>query len=140
MPIGELSRRTGCHIETIRYYERIGVIPRAERRGRYRCYEDSDVARLRFIGRARDLGFSLDEVRELLDLSKQKNRRSCRVVRDLAAGHLRAVRARIADLERLADVLEESVARCDRGTAVHCPVIESLQGGMSGEPRSVPAE
>lgn len=129
LQIGELSRRTGCHIETIRYYERIGVLPRASRRGRYRCYGPPDVARLRFICRARGLGFSLDEVRELLELSKQRNRRSCDQVRDLAARHLRVVRDRIADLERLAAVLGEAVARCDSRTASRCPVIEALQTG-----------
>ncbi len=129
LQIGELSRQTGCHIETIRYYERIGVLPEARRRGRYRCYQAQDVARLRFVGRARQLGFSLDEVRALLDLSKRRGRRSCHQVADLAAGHLRAVRERIADLEKLASVLADAVARCGEGTAAHCPVIEALEAG-----------
>ena len=73
IPIGELSRRTGCKIETVRYYERIGLLPKARREGggRFRRYDGDDVARLRFIRRARQLGFTLDEVRGLLQLDWQ---------------------------------------------------------------------
>src|ERR1700739_2452712 len=69
IPIGELSRRTGCNIETIRYYERIGLMPEPPRRGRYRSYGPEDVGRLGFVRRARELGFTLDEVRALLGLA-----------------------------------------------------------------------
>src|SRR3546814_3805836 len=67
--IGELSRRTGCNIETIRYYERVGLLPIPQRRGRYRSYAREDVARLGFVRRARELGFTLEEVRALLGLA-----------------------------------------------------------------------
>ena len=129
--IGELSRRTGCHIETVRYYERIGLIPAAERRGRYRSFRREDVLRLRFIHRARELGFSLTEVRALLALGSQRRPRSCRQVQGLATAHVRAVRTKIADLQRLADVLDAAIARCNDGESSHCPIIEALEASAS---------
>ena len=125
--IGELSRRTGCNIETIRYYERIGVIPAAQRRGRYRSYRSDDVTRLRFIHRARELGFSLSEVRALLDLGSQRRSRSCGRVKAIASEHVRNVRAKIADLERLVRVLDEAIARCEEEASLHCPILDSLE-------------
>ncbi|MGV6876076.1 MerR family transcriptional regulator [Pseudochelatococcus sp. B33] len=94
IPIGELSRRTGCNIETIRYYERIGLMPEPLRRGRYRSYGPEDVGRLAFVLRARELGFTLDEVRTLLGLAAS-GQASCAVARDLAEVHLKDVRTRI---------------------------------------------
>jgi MerR family mercuric resistance operon transcriptional regulator len=99
MRIGGLSRRTGCNVETIRYYERIGLLPAPPRRGRYRCYGPEDVGRLGFLRRARELGFTLDEVRALLDLAAG-GQSSCAAAREIAAAHLREVRARISDLRR----------------------------------------
>jgi MerR family mercuric resistance operon transcriptional regulator len=124
IPIGELSRRTGCNIETIRYYERIGVMPAPPRRGRYRSYGADDVGRLGFVRRARELGFTLDDVRALLGLAAG-GQASCAEVRDLAATHLRDVRARIADLKRMERVLAESVRACDAGDP-GCPLIDTL--------------
>lgn len=135
--IGELSRRTGCNIETIRYYERIGVIPKPERRGRYRSYRAEDVSRLRFARRARELGFALDEVRALLDLASG-GQASCLKARDLAASHLNDVRTRIADLRRMEVVLARTVRACDRGTAPGCPLIDTLSVEQSGPERSLP--
>ena len=87
--IGELSRRTGCNIETIRYYERIALLPAPVRSaGRYRVYDTADVRRLAFIRRARELGFTLDEIRTLLALSENDEQGACAEVRELAAGHL----------------------------------------------------
>ena len=125
MPIGELSRRTGCNIETIRYYERIGLLPAPPRRGRYRSYGDEDAARLGFVRRARELGFTLDEVRALLGLAAG-GQASCAEVRALAAGHLKDVRGRIADLRSMERVLAESVRACDAGDDPGCPLIEAL--------------
>lgn len=121
MPIGELSRRTGCNIETIRYYERIGLIPAPPRRGRYRSYGVDDAGRLGFVRRARELGFTLDQVRALLSLAAD-GQASCSEVRILAASHLRDVRARIADLRRM-EVLADSVRACDAGQDPDCPLI-----------------
>ncbi len=125
--IGELSRRTGCPIETIRYYERIGVIPKPQRRSRYRSYRPDDVSRLRFIRRARELGFSLAEVRALLDLGSQHRSSSCSRVKAVASEHVRSVRAKIADLERLVNVLEDAIARCKDGQSPHCPILDALE-------------
>src|SRR5712692_6298589 len=100
-PIGVLSQRAGVNIETIRYYERSGLLPKPVRSaGGYRLYQSGDADRLRFIRRARDLGFSLDEVRRLLDLADQRSR-SCRRVHDIAAEHLAEIRAKIIDLRRM---------------------------------------
>lgn len=123
--IGELSRRTRCNIETIRYYERIGLMPAPPRRGRYRSYGAEDVGRLGFVRRARELGFTLDEVRALLGLAGG-GQASCGEVRTLAASHLTDVRARIADLKRMERVLADSVRACDAGQDPGCPLIQSL--------------
>jgi MerR family mercuric resistance operon transcriptional regulator len=125
MPIGEFSRRTGCAIETIRFYEKIGILPKPRRRGRYRLYEDADVGRLVFVRRARELGFTLDEVRALLRLAGA-GVDACGEVRDLANAHLQDVRARIADLRAMENVLADSVRRCDAGAEAACPLIETL--------------
>jgi MerR family mercuric resistance operon transcriptional regulator len=126
IPIGELSQRTGCNIETIRYYERIGLMPAPPRKGRYRSYGGDHVARLGFVRRARELGFTLDEVRALLGLAAGGHA-SCAEVRNLAASHLKDVRVRIADLKRMERVLADSVRACDAGQDPGCPLIESLR-------------
>jgi MerR family transcriptional regulator, mercuric resistance operon regulatory protein len=125
--IGELSRRTGCNIETIRYYERISLLPAPARSaGHYRVYETADVRRLAFIRRARELGFTLDEVRTLLPLSANDAQGACAEVRELAARHLAEVRAKIADLRAMERVLADAVRRCAAGELPGCPVIEAL--------------
>ncbi len=128
--IGELSRRTGCNIETIRYYERIGLLPIPPRRGRYRNYGAEDVARLGFVRRARELGFTLDEVRALLGLAAG-GQASCADVRELAASHPEDVRTRIADLRRMERVLAASVRACDAGQDPGCPLLQALHAEIS---------
>jgi MerR family transcriptional regulator, mercuric resistance operon regulatory protein len=125
IPIGEFSRRTGCNIETIRYYERIGLLPVPERRGRYRAYDRDDVRRLAFVRRARELGFSIETVRALLTLAAGGSA-SCAQAQAFVEAHLRDVRAKIADLERMADVLTDSVAACEAGSHAGCPLLETL--------------
>jgi len=125
--IGELSRRTGCSIETIRYYERIGMLPRPLRNAsRYRLYGGGDVERLTFVRRARGLGFALEEVRALLALSVGQGKDTCVEVRQLAVGHLTDVRAKIADLRGMERMLSDAVRRCDAGEPAGCPLIEAL--------------
>ena len=125
--IGELSRRTGCNIETIRYYERIGMLPPPPRSAsRYRLYDPGDVRRLTFVRRARELGFSLDEVRALLALSADTERETCVEVRELAVGHLADVRAKIDDLRAMERALANAVRRCDAGEPAGCPLIDAL--------------
>jgi MerR family mercuric resistance operon transcriptional regulator len=124
--ISALSGRSGVNIETIRYYERIGLLPKPPRSaGGYRLYRAIDADRLSFIRRGRDLGFSLDEIRRLLDLSDQKSR-SCSRVHGIAAGHLAEVRAKLADLRRLERVLAALVKGCAQGTMPACPLLETL--------------
>ena len=125
--IGELSRRTGCNIETIRYYERISLLPAPARSaGHYRVYDTADVRRLGFIRRARELGFTLDEVRALLALSANDRQDTCAQVRELAAGHLVEVRAKLADLRAMERVLADAVRRCTAGELPGCPIIDAL--------------
>lgn len=123
--IGELSRQTGCNIETIRYYERIGVLPKPIRRGRYRSYEIADVKRLSFVRRARELGFPIDGVRALLALA-EGGRASCSDARSLAEAHLNDVQTKIADLRRMEQVLGLTVEACDAGDNSGCPLLDAL--------------
>ncbi len=97
MKIGEVAKRTGCNIETIPFYERIGVISSPARKGAYRDYGSEDVERLRFVRRARDLGFSLEEVQALLDLAPRPDE-NCDRVQAISAQHLSNVRAKLDDL------------------------------------------
>jgi MerR family mercuric resistance operon transcriptional regulator len=137
--IGAASRRSGCTIETIRYYERIGLVPKPPRTAsRYRVYAPADVQRFTFIRRARELGFTLDETRDLLRLAADVAD-PCAKVRDVAAGHLSDVRARIADLRKMERLLADAVRQCERGKRAGCPMIDALSSGPSaastGSPR-----
>jgi MerR family mercuric resistance operon transcriptional regulator len=123
--IGELSRRTGYSIDTIRYYERIRLLPSPERRGSYRAYDDASVSSLHFIRRARTLGFSLDEVRALLRLAANGTD-VCAEARALAVTQLEDVRRRIADLRSVEQALSAVVSHCESGPQSACPFIEAL--------------
>ena len=125
MKIGVVSELTGCNIETIRYYERIGLIAAPPRRGSYRDYGPSDVDRLRFVRRGRELGFSLDEIGTLLNLAPQDGA-TCETVQTLAEQHLRNVRAKLADLMTIETALAKLVAQCGARPVDCCPVVESL--------------
>jgi MerR family transcriptional regulator, mercuric resistance operon regulatory protein len=125
--IGELSRRTGVHIETIRYFEKVGMLtapPRTE--GGHRVYDDSHVRSLGFIRRARELGFSPDEVSAILNLGGP-GRASCIEVRDIASRHLEQVRAKMADLARLEKLLASTIEQCSGGSAPECAFIDLLE-------------
>ena len=137
--IGELSRRTHCNIETIRYYERIGLLPVPARRGRYRRYGTEDVGQLAFVRRARELGFTLGEVRTLLALATGGGG-ACAEVRQIAAMHLAEVRAKVADLRAMEQVLADAVQRCDVGEMPGCPLIGVLASGPArAQPSDEPA-
>ncbi|AGK59733.1 heavy metal resistance transcriptional regulator HmrR [Hyphomicrobium denitrificans 1NES1] len=124
--IGELGKLTETKIETIRYYERIGLLPPPARTSsNYRVYSDDQVGRLSFVRRARDLGFTIDEVRELLSLSDQKNR-SCGAVDAIARQHLSDVDRKIADLTALRRELDSIIGQCSCGTIAECRIIEAL--------------
>lgn len=125
LTIGKVARAAGVHIETIRYYQRMGLVAEPRRPpGGVRRYSDETVARLRFIKRAQELGFTLAEIRRLLALGDPQ---SCGKARALAAEKLALVRSRVADLERMRGVLEALIGRCDAGRGkVACPIIETL--------------
>lgn len=122
----ELARRTGCNLETIRYYEKIKMIPDPPRTASgYRVYDDSHVSRLRFILRARELGFSIDEIRGLLELV-DRGTQTCAEVKERTERHLIDVRAKIADLKRIEKVLAETAEQCSGEDVPECPVLEAL--------------
>ncbi len=126
LSIGDLARRTGTKVETIRYYERIGLLQAPARtEGNYRCFDDKSLGRLSFVRRARDLGFSLDQVRELLALADERDR-PCDAVDLIAGQHLAEVERKIRDLAALRDELADLVGRCERGTVAECRIIEAL--------------
>ena len=129
--VGEFSRRTGCNIETIRYDERIGLLPkpRREKGGRFRRYDRDDVARLRFIRGARQLGFTLDEVRALLRVALGDGEDVRTEARGIAAAHVAGIRAKIADLQAMEHVLTDAICECDGGQRPRCPLIEVLSEG-----------
>jgi Cu(I)-responsive transcriptional regulator len=126
MKIGELSRATGTNIETIRYYERIGLLPEPDRTAaNYRSYGNPHRARLTFVRHSRDLGFTIEEIRSLLDLSDDPER-DCSEADRIASRHLAQVEEKIAQLTLLRDELTRIVGRCRGGVAADCRVIEAL--------------
>ena len=128
LTIGRLATAAGVNLETVRYYERIGLMAPPDRTpGGHRSYQPEHRARLAFIRRARELGFSLADIRTLLALA-QPGRQSCAEVKTIASEHLQDVRSKIADLRRLAAVLDEAVRRCGDGDVPDCPVIQVLGG------------
>jgi MerR family mercuric resistance operon transcriptional regulator len=138
LSIGELARASGVGVETIRFWERGGLLPAPPRSpsGR-RLYGPEAVERLRFVRHARALGFPLEEVRTLLAMAAGEAG-GCEEVRALAERHLRAVRARIARLERMEAALETTLARCARGE-LSCPLLAAL-GAPEGPLDELPAE
>lgn len=126
MKIGELAKATGSSSETIRYYERIGLLPRPARTGaNYRDYGAKDAERLSFIRHARGLGFELVDVRSLIDLA-EKPERDCAEADAIATRHLLEVERKIAQLERLRDELARMVSRCRGGKVASCRIVEAL--------------
>lgn len=125
---GELARRTGVNLETIRYFERVGILPAPPRtEGGHRVYDDSHVRTLGFIRRARNLGFTPDEVRAILELGGPGQAR-CGEVRGIAVLHLDQVRAKIADLIEIERLLAGTIERCSGEASPECAVIEMIVG------------
>ena len=126
LSIGLLAERTGTKVETIRFYEKCGLLPKPARTtGNYRAYAPAHLNRLSFIRRARDLGFSLDQIRALLDLSDDRDR-PCEAVDAIAKEHLAEVDRKIADLRALRRELDSIVSQCHCGTVAECRIIEAL--------------
>jgi Cu(I)-responsive transcriptional regulator len=126
MKIGELANATATKVETVRYYEKIGLLPPPARTSaNYRAYGSEHLARLSFIRRARDLGFTLEAVRELLTLSDDKSQ-SCEAVDSIARVHLTEINQKVRDLKSLRSELNRVVGSCSHGTVADCKIIETL--------------
>lgn len=123
----DLARATGCNLETIRYYETAGILPPPARTDAgHRTYGAADVQRLRFVLRARELGFSLDDIRGLLGLGDGAGQ-TCAEVKERTEAHLEEVRAKIADLQRIEAVLSETASKCTGASVPDCAVLSSLR-------------
>lgn len=123
--ISKLSKESGVNLETIRYYEKIGLLPKPPRTASgYRRYDESAIKRLRFIRRGRELGFSINEIKTLLELADHPEQ-TCSEADKLARMHLTEVETKIKDLIAMRNVLTELVA-CQSNTAEHCRLIETL--------------
>ncbi len=133
--IGDAARRTGVPVETIRYYEREGILQPPERgRNGYRLYNRAHLERLMFVKRCRALGFSLQETQSLLSLADSKTR-TCRQISAIAKAKLRDVRAKIADLKRMETVLEDYVEICPGDATADCPIVAALSHRPDGNGR-----
>ena len=126
LSIGKLSQQSGVNIETIRYYEKIGVMPAPGRSaGGFRIYEPDHLKRLSFVRRGRQLGFSLDEIRNLLRLVDGHGH-TCAEVHALMLSHLAEIRRKIRDLRRLQRAMAEMAARCSGESVPECPIVDAL--------------
>lgn len=124
---GELARRTGVNLETIRYFERVGILSAPPRTtGGHRVYDESHVRTLGFVRRARSLGFTPEEVRTILDLGGP-GKASCLEVREIAVHHLEQVRSKIADLAEIERLLASTIEHCSGKQEPECPVIEMIE-------------
>ena len=129
MNIGTAARRSGVPAKTIRYYEEIGLIPKASRNGNgYRDYDEQDVQILRFIHRARDLGFPVKDVAALLELWRDRARGSAQV-KALATSHIDAIDRKIEELKSIRRTLSDLAARCHGDHRPDCPILADLAGG-----------
>jgi DNA-binding transcriptional MerR regulator len=129
--IGELARLSGVTAETIRYYEREGILPKPRRMGsgKYRRYEARDADRLRFVRRARDLGFSLDDIRTLLDLAASDRGRPCGSVDELCRSHISSIDEKLAQLTALRKELHRLTSECNPGGKIRdCALLSALSG------------
>jgi MerR family transcriptional regulator, copper efflux regulator len=139
MNIGEAASASGVSAKTIRYYEAAGLIATANRSaGGYRVYTQADLFTLRFIKRARDLGFSIERIRRLLDLWQDKSRASADVKR-LALDHIAEIRAKIAAMTSMRDTVQELADACDGDDRPECPILRDLEGAAGGSPPSTTA-
>lgn len=130
MNIGEVARKSGLPPKTIRYYESAGLIEPARTDNGYRDFDDSDLHRLAFLGRARGLGFTIEECRALLELYDDRQRASADVKR-IAEGHLSRIDARIAELNCMRDTLADLVSSCAGDGRPDCPILADLGAGVS---------
>ncbi|QFU17005.1 Cu(I)-responsive transcriptional regulator [Microvirga thermotolerans] len=128
MNIGQAAERSGVSAKMIRYYESIGLIPKTVRtEAGYRVYSDSDVHTLRFIRRARDLGFSVEQIGELVSLWQDRSRASTDV-KAIALGHIQALERKIAELRSMSETLKHLAHNCHGDDRPECPILEELAG------------
>jgi MerR family transcriptional regulator, copper efflux regulator len=138
MNIGEASEASGVSAKAIRYYESAGLIaPAGRSEGGYRVYTESDIRVLRFIRRARELGFSIERIRRLLDLWRDKGRASADVKR-LALEHVGEIEAKIAELTAMRDAVQELVEACDGDQRPDCPILRDLEGLAASDEFAAP--
>ncbi|MBW2107562.1 MAG: heavy metal-responsive transcriptional regulator [Deltaproteobacteria bacterium] len=137
MTIGKLAKRAGVHVETVRYYERRGLMPKPNRRlSGYRQYTDKDLERLLFIREAKNLGFSLDEVSQLLSLRVDPVT-NCRDVKRLAQAKIEEIETKIAAFQKIKEALTGLVLSCESGPPnSECPILEALEPKRFGKIRS----
>jgi MerR family copper efflux transcriptional regulator len=132
MNIGEAAGASGVSPKTIRYYETARLIMPAHRtEGGYRVYAQADVVMLRFIKRARDLGFSIERIRRLLDLWQDKSRAS-RDVKRLALEHIAEIRSKVAAMTSMRDAVQELADACDGDERPECPILRDLEDAAGG--------
>lgn len=123
--IGRLSRLADVHIETIRYYEKIGLLACPPRtRGGHRVYDANHAKTLRFIRRGRELGFPIEDIRSLL--SMVDGQQGCQVIKAVALRQAETIRCKIDDLKRMQNLLEDTAARCEGGDTPDCPILDVL--------------
>lgn len=128
----DLARMTGCNLETIRYYESVGLMPDPPRTSSgHRRYGAAHVERLNFVMRARDLGFTMEEIRGLLSLVDHGNH-TCAEVEQIGRHHLDVVRAKIRDLQSIESVLARTIACCTGANTPDCPLLDVLAEGRAG--------
>ena len=129
LKIGGIAKRAEINIETVRYYERIGLMPDVGRtQNGYRSYDDSHLKRLIFIRRGRDLGFSIASIKNLLEISEDSSSRTRAEVKSLTQEHILNVRGKIANLQQLEQVLNDLAKHCDgkHAAAKDCPILNAL--------------
>ncbi len=126
--VGQLAKLAGINVETVRYYERTGIMPQPRRKpSGYRYYTEEDLARLKFILHAKELGFTLREIRELLELRVDPET-TCEDVRQQAEAKLTDIEQKIADLQRIHNALQKLAAACrEKGPTGECPILEALE-------------
>ena len=141
LTIGRLARQAGVNLETVRYYERVGIMPAPDRtEGGHRSYATEHAERLKFIRRSRELGFGIETIRRLISVGEAETQACCEV-RDMAKDQIASIDAKISDLTRLRQVLQRAVVDCGDGTEVRCPVIRqlgSIDRGLVGWPETGP--
>jgi len=141
LKIGELSQRTGLSAHTLRYYEKHGLINASTRNeAGYRFYNDSDIRRVQFVQTARNTGFSLDDIGQLLSIRVDKQSHSCQEVTDITQKKLDQVNAKLAELHSMRETLELLLESCCGGpeNATHCSIMDALDAGLGDKLSAAP--